>query len=98
VQTRQVLVTLSTQRIRSTQASNALNVRVFHNGASLEPGPTFVSPNRERGMSMPAYALLTLPAGTHTFDVRWSHTNQSSVAVAASVPKPGNLLSVLILE
>ncbi len=95
---RQALVTLSTQRIRSTQNGNGLRVGVFLDGALLEPAVIFDSPNSDRGVSMPSYALVTLAPGTHTFDVRWNHSNQNSLAVAASVPRAGNVLTVLVLE
>ena len=49
-------------------------------------------------MSMPSDALVSLAAGTHTFDARWAHTNQDARAVAASMPKAGNVLSLLVLE
>lgn len=95
---RQVLVTLSTQRIVNTQNGNAVQVRLFLDGAALDQGPIFLSPNGDRAMSMPSYALVSLAAGTHTFDARWAHSNQDNRTVAASVPKAGNTLSLLVLE
>lgn len=95
---RQVLVMLSTQRVLTTQNGNASQVRLFMDGAALDQGPIFISPNGDRGVSLPSYALVNLTAGTHAFDARWAHSNQDGRAVAASLPKAGNVLSLLVLE